>query len=109
MTRSVRIVLAAALLLGGTSLATAQNSQPADGFRGVTGGAHDNPFRPGKRPTAANPYGLFDYYALAPYNPGYAYRHVPACPIRSTSSIDLRTLDRHYVGAVTSLISAPAD
>jgi hypothetical protein len=69
------------LLLSGTSLAMAQNSQPTDAFRGVAGGAPSNPFRPGKRPTVAKPYyGLFDYYAVAPYNPGYAYRHVPTMP-----------------------------
>jgi hypothetical protein len=79
MMKSARIAVAATLLLGGTSLATAQNSQPTDGFRGVTGGADGNHFRPGKRPTAANQYySLFDYYAVPHYNSGYAYSHVPA-------------------------------
>ena len=81
MTKSARMAVAAAMLLGGTSLATAQNDQPTGGFREVAGRA-SNPFRPGKitsRPTQAKPYyGLFDYYAVPPYNPGYAYRNVPA-------------------------------
>jgi hypothetical protein len=88
MKRSARIAVAAALLLGGTSLATAK-------IRGVAG-AHDKPLRPviketTTRPTAANPYyrlsdqyygysdpyhGLFDYYAMPPYNPGYSYGYV---------------------------------
>jgi hypothetical protein len=89
MTSSARIAVAAALLLGGTSLATAK-------IRGVAG-AHGNPLRPviketTTRPTtAANPYyrlsdqyygysdpfhGLFDFYAVPPYNPGYSYGYV---------------------------------
>jgi hypothetical protein len=93
MTKSAQIAVAAILLLGGTSLATAQNSQPTDGFRGVTGGADGNHFRPGKRPTAANQYyGLFDDYAVP-----HTIRVTPTatylrCPVgRSTSAIDLRT------------------
>jgi hypothetical protein len=89
MTRSARIAVAAAFLLGGTSFATAK-------IRGVAP-AHGNSLRPGikettARPTtAANPYyrlsdqyygysdpyhGLFDYYAMPPYNPGYSYGYV---------------------------------
>ena len=86
MTRSARIAIAAALLLGGTSLAVAK-------IRGA-GGAHGNPPRPDKtteRPTAADPYfrlsdpyygysdpyrSLFDFYAAPPYIPGYSYSHV---------------------------------
>lgn len=88
MTRSTRIAVAAAMLLGGTSLAAAK-------IRGA-GGAHGNPLRPGinkttERPTAADPYfrlsdpyygdsdpyrGLFDFYAVPPSIPGYSYSHV---------------------------------
>jgi hypothetical protein len=47
MTRSARIAVAAALLLAGTSLATAKSR----------GAAHGKPFRPGTpRPTVADPY-----------------------------------------------------
>jgi hypothetical protein len=72
MARSARIAVAAALLLTGTSLATAK-------IRGV-GGGHGNFHRPGinettSRPTA--PYrGLYDFYSVPPYIPGYTYGHV---------------------------------
>ena len=88
MARSTRIAVAAALLLTGTSLATAK-------IRGVVGG-HGNPPHPAinettSRPTAADPYyrlsdryygysdpyrGLYDFYAVPPYIPGYTYGHV---------------------------------
>jgi hypothetical protein len=88
MTKSARIAVAAALLLGGTSLATAK-------IRGVAG-PHGKSFHSGinettSRPTAADPYyrlsdsyygysdpyhGLFDFYAVPPYSPGYTYGHV---------------------------------
>jgi hypothetical protein len=110
MTRSARIAVAVALLLGGTSLATAKS-------RGAAG-AHGKPFHLGinettprptvadpyyrlsdsyygysdtSRPTVADPYyrlsdsyygysdpyrGLYDFYAVPPYNPGYSYGHV---------------------------------
>jgi hypothetical protein len=88
MTRSARTVVAAALLLGGTSLAAAK-------IRGA-GGEHGNPLHPDinkttERPTPANPYfrlsdpyygysdpyrGLYDFYAVPPYSPGYSYGHV---------------------------------
>ncbi len=87
MTRSAGIALAAALLLAGTSLATAKIRVAAD--------AHGKPFHPGtnkttSRPTVADPYyrlsdsyygysdlyhGLFDYNAVPPYSPGYSYRY----------------------------------
>ncbi len=88
MTKLARIAVAAALLLGGTSLATAKT-------RGVPA-PHANPIHPGTNeaasgPTAANPYyrlsepyydysdpyhGLYDFFALPPYVPGYTYGHV---------------------------------
>jgi hypothetical protein len=88
MTRSAWIAVAAALLLGGTSLATAKT-------RGVAA-THGKPFHPGinettSRQTAADPYyrlsdsyygysdpyhGLFDFFAVPPHIPGYTYGHV---------------------------------
>jgi len=88
MSRPVRIAVAAALVLGGTSLATAKKSK---------GPAHTAiPPHPGisettSRPTVADPYyrlsdkyygysdpfqGLFDFYAVPPFSPGYIYGHV---------------------------------
>jgi hypothetical protein len=84
MTRSALIVVAAALLLSGTSLASAKIR------------AHSKPFRPSSnetmaRPTVADPYyrlsdsyygysdpyhDLFDFYAVPPYGPGNAYGYV---------------------------------
>src|SRR6266704_4028267 len=97
MTRSARILIAAALLLAGTSLATAKS-------RGAAG-AHGKPFHPGinettSRPTAADPYyrlsdsyygysdpyhGLFDFYVVPPYSPGYTYGHVRPSGWRQSS------------------------
>ena len=96
MTKPTLIVVAAALLLGGTSLASAKN-------KGVAG-AHSKPPRPSineiaprpsineitPRPTVADPNyrlsdsyygsdqfrGLFDFYAMPPYSPGSAYRYM---------------------------------
>jgi hypothetical protein len=97
MTKSGLIVVAAALLLGGTSLASAKN-------RGAAG-AHSKPSRPSinevtplpsineitPRPIVADPYyrlsdsyygdsdpyrGLFDFYVVPPYGPGNAYRYL---------------------------------
>jgi hypothetical protein len=111
MARAAWIAVAVALLLAGTSLATAKS-------RGAAG-AHGKPSHPGineitsrqtaadpyyrladpyyggysdtLRPTVADPYyrlsdsyygysdpyhGLFDFYAVPPYNPGYTYGHV---------------------------------
>lgn len=85
MTRLALIVVAA-LLVGGTSLASAKNR----------GTAHSKPFDPGPaetmpHATAADPYyrlsnsfygdsdpfhGLFDVYAVPPTGPGYSYGHV---------------------------------
>ena len=97
MTKPTLIVVAAALLLGGTSLASAKNKGAA--------GAHSKPSRPSvnevtprpninevtPRPTMADPYyrlsdpyyghsdpyhGLFDFHAVAPYSPGYSYGYM---------------------------------
>ena len=97
MTKSALIVVAAALLLGGTSLASAKNKGAAC--------AHSKLSRPSineitprpsidettPRPTAADPYyrlsdsyygysdpyhGLFDFHTLPPFSPGNAYRYV---------------------------------
>ena len=89
MTRSAQIAVAAALLLAGTSLATAKSRGAAS--------AHGKPFHTGiinettSRPTAADPYyrlsdsyygysdpyhGLFDFYVVLPSSPGYSYGHV---------------------------------
>ena len=89
MTRSAQIAVAAALLLAGTSLATAKSRGAAS--------AHGKPFHTGiinettSRPTAADPYyrlsnsyygysdpyhGLFDFYVVPPSSPGYSYGHV---------------------------------
>jgi len=88
VTRSALTVLAAALLLGGTSLASAK-------IRGATG-AHSKPSHPvinetAPRPTVPDPYyrlpdlyygdsdpyhGLFDFYVVPSYGPGNAYRYL---------------------------------
>jgi hypothetical protein len=87
MSRSARIAVAAALLLGGTSLATAK-------IRGAPRTAivlHPGINETTSHPTVADPYyrlsnpyygysdplqGLFDFYAVPPFIPGYTYRHV---------------------------------
>ena len=88
MTKSALLVVAAALFLGGTSLASAKNKGAA--------GAHSKPARPSinevtPRPTVPDPYyrlsdlyygdsdpyhGLFDFYVVPPYGPGNAYRYL---------------------------------
>ena len=88
MARSAQIAVAMALLLGGTSLASAKNRGSA--------GPHRKPSPPSvneimPRPTVADPYyrlsdayygdsdpyrGLFNFYALPPYSPGGAYGHM---------------------------------
>ena len=89
MTKSTMIVIAAALLMGGTSLASAKNKGAA--------GAHSKPSRPSvnkvtprpginevaPRSAVPDPYygsdlyrGLFDFYAMPPYSPGNAYRYM---------------------------------
>ena len=97
MTKSALMVVAAVLLLGGTSLASAKNKGAAS--------AHSKPSRPSineiapsasineikPRPTVADPYyrlsdsyygysdpyhGLFDFHTLPPFSPGNSYRYV---------------------------------
>jgi len=88
MAKSSLLAVAAALLLGGTSLAMAKSRGAAS--------AHGKPFHPGiseitPRPTLVDPYyrlsdsyygysdpyhGLFDLYVVPPYIPGYTYGHV---------------------------------
>jgi hypothetical protein len=88
VTKSALLAVAAALFLGGTSLAAAKNKGAA--------GAHSKSSRPSineiaPHPTVADPYyrlsdsyygnsdpyrGLFDFYAVPPYSPGNAYRYV---------------------------------
>jgi hypothetical protein len=88
MSRSARIAVAAALLLGGASLAMAKTRGgpartaivPSPGINETT-----------SRPTVADPYyrlsdpyygysdqlqGLFDFYAVPPSSPGYSYGYV---------------------------------
>src|SRR5215472_252757 len=87
MTRSALIVVAVALLLVGTSLASAKSRSAG----------HSKPSSPiaisapSPRNIVADPYyrlsdayygdsdpyrGLFDFYAVPPYSPGNAYRYV---------------------------------
>ena len=73
MTKSALVAVAVALLLGGTSLATAKTRSAA--------GAHRHPSHPGfyettSRPTAANPYyrlsdQYYDYSGPTAANPDY--------------------------------------
>ena len=88
MTRSAQIAVAAALLLAVTPHANAKS-------RGAAG-SHAKPLKSPlsetvSHPTTAGPYyrlsdsyygyadpyrGLFDFYAVPPYSPGYSYGHV---------------------------------
>jgi hypothetical protein len=79
VTRSALIVVAAALLLGGTSLTSAKTKGAA--------GAHSKPSRPSINEITPNPSidettpratvaDFFNFYALPPYSPGNAYRYV---------------------------------
>lgn len=93
MRRSIRIALAATLLLACTSLAAAKNrgAGPAHG-KPVHPAINETTLRPTlSRPTAVDPYyrlsdsyyghsdpyhGLFDFFAVPSYSPGYPYGHV---------------------------------
>lgn len=106
MTKSARIAVAvAALLLGGTSLAMAKNRGAAGTHRHPSHPAINettpqrakeavSPNTP-ETSRAANPYyrlsdqyydysdpyhGLFNFYAVPPYVPGYTYRHMRMPP-----------------------------
>jgi hypothetical protein len=87
MSKSARIAVAAALLLGGTSLATAKVRGPAR----TAIPRHSVIKETISRPTVADPYyrlsnqyygysdplhGVFDFYAAPPFSPGYTYGHV---------------------------------
>ncbi len=91
MAKSVLIAVAAALLLGGTSLATAKTKNAAAAHRSPSHPAVDEEVMAAPRSPAADPYyrlsdeyygysdpyrGLYDFFALPPYIPGYTYGHV---------------------------------
>jgi hypothetical protein len=99
MTKSVLIAVAVAALVGGTSLATAKTRGAAHrnpSHPGNTETTHRNPSQSGitetgPAPTVANPYyrlsdqyydypdpyrGLYGFFAVPPYIPGYTYGHV---------------------------------
>jgi hypothetical protein len=78
MTGTIRIALAAAFVIGGTSFAIAQNGQPTGGYPGVAGGANGNPFWPGINETTSVPstgvspyYGYYNYYGSPYYGAPY--------------------------------------
>jgi hypothetical protein len=88
MSRPVRIAVAAALVLGGTSLAAAKKSK---GPARTAIPPHPGISETTSRPTVADPYyrlsakyygysdplrGIFDFYAVPPFSPGYTYGHV---------------------------------
>jgi hypothetical protein len=89
------IVIAAALLMGGTSLASAKNKGAAAHSKPSRPSVNEVTPRPGinevaPRSTVPDPYyrlsdsyygsdlyrGLFDFYAMPPYSPGNAYRYM---------------------------------
>ena len=95
MTKSTMIVIAAALLMGGTSLASAKNKGAAAHSKPSRPSVNEVTPRPGinevaPRSTVPDPYsrlsdsyygsdlyrGLFDFYAMPPYSPGNAYRYM---------------------------------
>lgn len=95
MAKSALIAVAAALLLGGTSLATAKTKNAAGSHRTPSHRAVNEEVTPSPRPPAANPYyrlsddyygysdpyrGFYDYFALPPYIPGYTYGHMRMPP-----------------------------
>ena len=95
MTKSTIIVIAAALLMDGTSLASAKNKGAAAHSKPSRPSVNEVTPRPGinevaPRSTVPDPYyrlsdsyygsdlyrGLFDFYAMPPYSPGNAYRYM---------------------------------
>ena len=88
MTKSTMIVIAAALLMGGTSLASAKNKGAAAHSKPSRPSVNEVTPRPGinevaPRSAVPDPYygsdlyrGLFDFYAMPPYSPGNAYRYM---------------------------------
>lgn len=88
MSRTARIAVVATLLISGTSLATAKNR---NGPARTAIPPHPGVNQPTPRPIAPDPYyrlsdsyygssdplrGLFNFYAVPPLTPGYAYGHV---------------------------------
>jgi hypothetical protein len=76
MTTAKTVTIAAALLLGGASLAMAQNGPPTGGQLPVAGGAGGGGWHGGWYPGYGHGYGTrrFGYYTAAPlynYAPGY--------------------------------------
>ncbi len=95
MPKSALIAVAAAVLLGGTSLAAAKTKSAAGTHRSSSHPAGNEEVMVSPHPTAANPYyrlsdeyygysdpyrGLYDFFALPPYIPGYTYGHVRMPP-----------------------------
>jgi hypothetical protein len=88
MTRSARIAVAVVLLLGGASVATAK-TRGSPARTAIL--PHPGVSETTSRPAVADPYyrlsdkyygysdplqGLFDFYAVPPFSPGYTYGHV---------------------------------
>jgi hypothetical protein len=100
MTKSALIAVAVALLLGGTSLATAKTRGAAGAHRHPSHRVINETTPPvinetTPRPTAADPsyrlsdqyydysdpyHGLFNFFAVPPYIPGYTYRQMRMPP-----------------------------
>ena len=91
MAKSALIAVAAALLLAGTSVATAKTKNATGSYRTPSHPAVKEEVTASPRPPAANPYyrlsdeyygysdpyrGFYDYFALPPYIPGYTYGHM---------------------------------
>jgi hypothetical protein len=91
MAKSALIAVAVAFLLGGTSLAAAKTRNATGAHRSPSHLGVNEEVRASSRPTAANPYyrlsdeyydysdpyrGLYDFFAVPPYIPGYTYGHV---------------------------------
>jgi hypothetical protein len=53
--KMIKLIITAALLAAGTSLAVAQSGQPTGSYPGPAGGANANPARPGINETTSKP------------------------------------------------------
>ena len=69
------VTIVAALLMGGTSLAVAQNGPPTGGQSPVAGGANGGTYGGGWRYGGARVYGYRHLYAYYPHYRRYRYRH----------------------------------